>query len=530
MNHRRCVTQWLILGYVSLSFLSNAHAQFTADYQTNIISGVTNWAGFLSVCFNYDHCRIEKGGAVLISENGEIGCTATYGIDSDNNSVLVVDSGSVWSNAWLQVGNPGAGNSLVVSNGATVHTGQFDMGDFMACSTNNTAVVDGSGSALYCDWLFVGSVGPFNQLIIKNGGAVHSGYRKQSSPTGGCVGSSYRDSGSNNLMIVSGSGSVWDNYCDIGVGDRSSGNELIISDGGSVIAQLGLWIGGSAGTTGNKITLLGGNLYATNNPAVYIPGIPSVIYIGYRGEAEMIISNGTVVADSTVVGNLSASQGTLTMADGTMAQSNMLIGAAGCSATGIVTITGGTLYVTNAACNAVLEVRSGTFTLGGGTILADILVVTNACARFIRNGGTMNVGTLVLDPNMSAVGDGIPNGWKQQHGLDPFDPNLGSEDADGDGMSNLQEYLAGTDPTNSASAFQITSLVATGFDISVTWTTGIGRTNALQATAAGDGGLYTNSFADIFTVTNAVGNQTNYFDLGAVTNFPSRFYRVRLVP
>jgi hypothetical protein len=71
--------------------------------------------------------------------------------------------------------------------------------------------------------------------------------------------------------------------------------------------------------------------------------------------------------------------------------------------------------------------------------------------------------------------------------------------------------------------------VATGFNISVTWTTGIGRTNALQA-AAGDGGFYTNNFTDIFTVTNAVGTQTNYLDLGAVTNFPARFYRVRLVP
>ena len=32
------------------------------------------------------------------------------------------------------------------------------------------------------------------------------------------------------------------------------------------------------------------------------------------------------------------------------------------------------------------------------------------------------------------------------------------------------------------------------------------------------------------TVTNAIGSVTSYFDLGAVTNFPSRFYRVRLLP
>src|ERR1039457_1403276 len=37
-------------------------------------------------------------------------------------------------------------------------------------------------------------------------------------------------------------------------------------------------------------------------------------------------------------------------------------------------------------------------------------------------------------------------------------------DYDGDGFSNLQEYLAGTDPTNSASSFQIVSIMVSGID------------------------------------------------------------------
>jgi hypothetical protein len=31
-------------------------------------------------------------------------------------------------------------------------------------------------------------------------------------------------------------------------------------------------------------------------------------------------------------------------------------------------------------------------------------------------------------------------------------------------------------------------------------------------------------------VTNVVGTTTNYLGTGGVTNFPSRYYRVRLVP
>jgi PKD repeat protein/lysophospholipase L1-like esterase len=103
-------------------------------------------------------------------------------------------------------------------------------------------------------------------------------------------------------------------------------------------------------------------------------------------------------------------------------------------------------------------------------------------------------------------------------------------DADGDGFNNLQKYLAGTDPTNSASAFRIVSIVPSGIDLLVTWRMGSGRTNALQATA-GDisGGYNTNNFTDVFTATNTVGTTTNYLDAGAATNVPARYYRVRLV-
>jgi hypothetical protein len=54
-----------------------------------------------------------------------------------------------------------------------------------------------------------------------------------------------------------------------------------------------------------------------------------------------------------------------------------------------------------------------------------------------------------------------------------------------------------------------------------------GNTNALECSAAGS---YWNIFSPIFTATNTVGTTTKYLDLGAATNVPSLFYRVRLVP
>ena len=75
-------------------------------------------------------------------------------------------------------------------------------------------------------------------------------------------------------------------------------------------------------------------------------------------------------------------------------------------------------------------------------------------------------GTVVninLTSGVDSVGDGLPDALRywiwQSLGLPgPFDPKniKASDDSDGDGVSNLQEYLAGTDPANAADVFKVT--------------------------------------------------------------------------
>jgi PKD repeat protein len=105
-------------------------------------------------------------------------------------------------------------------------------------------------------------------------------------------------------------------------------------------------------------------------------------------------------------------------------------------------------------------------------------------------------------------------------------------DPDGDGQNNLAEFLAGTNPTNSASGLQITSVTTQGSDVLVTWATAGGETDVVQATAGLPDGSYSTNFLDLSPLIIIPGSgdaATNYLDISGATNGPGRYYRVRLV-
>jgi len=60
-----------------------------------------------------------------------------------------------------------------------------------------------------------------------------------------------------------------------------------------------------------------------------------------------------------------------------------------------------------------------------------------------------------LDPNADTDHDGLPDAWEMEH-LGSISALPGA-DADGDGTTNMMEYLAGTDPADAASVFRPTA-------------------------------------------------------------------------
>jgi pectate lyase len=133
--------------------------------------------------------------------------------------------------------------------------------------------------------------------------------------------------------------------------------------------------------------------------------------------------------------------------------------------------------------------------------------------------------------NQAGVGKIAFELWQMEH-FAPEQLSLAavsgrSADPDGDGSTNEQECLAGTNPWAAASALRMTAAEANGPDLQLRWSAAGPRTNILQSSD----NLTPASFFDIgdpipILVTGDAAMSMTV--LGGASNNPARFYRVRL--
>jgi hypothetical protein len=502
--------------------------------------------------------------AVQVGRGGELIITNSFGLllGCDGSGELSLSNGSTYYDTNTTSilgpveigGDPGSQGTMTVAGGLNI--------------LQHAIVIASSPGATGTMWLTGGQIVQTNSYLV----AGLTNY----SPT-------YVGSWGAGLLTVS--NGTWYGGSMV-VGSDSNAQGTVNMEGGSMSLLSKLVIGNLTNASG-VVNVNGGILNVTN------AGGTASIVIGGPGHSTLHASICTWTNCSCVIpmspgtgaGTLNQNGGTITvdrliLTNGTSSVYNLNAGTLQTKATAVMNVLfyvtcNGTSASTNAVTNSqtfvvgdgiqsatyrllggvhtfitTLQIRSNSFLTGCGTINGNVVVDPGAtvladCGGTLRfNGAFTNNGTLravngtALESYETVVNNGFIDAIQGTTNFNAGVINNGiildaNGDYDGDGMSNLQEYLAGTDPTNSASMFGVTSLVPEGNDLLITWSAVTNKTYVVQVATNGPDGGYANGFSDLATVTvpaSPVITQTNYLDVGAVTNGPSRFYRIRLGP
>lgn len=142
--------------------------------------------------------------------------------------------------------------------------------------------------------------------------------------------------------------------------------------------------------------------------------------------------------------------------------------------------------------------------------------------------------TVVAPPDTNT--NGLADAWETLYEV--LDPEA---DDDGDGQSNLAEYLANTDPTDAESVFRVLGVsIQPGGHLTMSWSSVGGTRYRVQYSSADGGGGVAGPFTDL---TRFIGSEmdpsphgaastqwfTDDWTLTGVPTNDARFYRVRIV-
>jgi subtilisin family serine protease len=136
--------------------------------------------------------------------------------------------------------------------------------------------------------------------------------------------------------------------------------------------------------------------------------------------------------------------------------------------------------------------------------------------------GQVDVIETIIEQSAVPLGDPVPNntfGWGRIDAL----AALGLDDSDRDGLTDYQEYLAGTDPHDAASGLRITGMQLSGTNVVSLFTTVVGRKYTFECVDT----LSTTSWNPIASNMVGTGSLFQVNDPGGASS-SQRFYRVKV--
>jgi titin len=400
---------------------------------------------------------------------------------------------------------PGAGN-VISGNGAQGVLIQYD-GTASNCVAGNLIGLNAAGDA-----------------ALPN---AWSGVEVNNGPSGNLIGGY---GGARNFISGNGNYGV---FVDFANGNLIQGNTIGLDAANRAIipngfAAIGIYVACSnlvGGGFPGAANLVSGSLYdgvqvsfsATNNTirgnSIFNNGGLAIsLYSGGNNELAAPALSAAVVSTNTVV------SGSFSGNAGESYQLDFYADAPSAASAESMTYLGSTA-VTGSGGTAAFIASLGARLPAGRAVTASI---TDAA------GNTSQLSTGISATMTSTPGDGIPDAWRALYfGGDGTTTNSESDalaDPDGDGLDNYQEFLAGTNPTNAASAFRLQALdpQVAGQVVSMDTVSGtIYRILTCSDLAAGRWAI----LAD-----QVQGNGTN-LDFGdpAAAVTPDRFYRAQVL-
>ena len=368
----------------------------------------------------------------VVNGNGFIG----HDTGASNNTVLVTDGGSVWTNALdLIVGNDGSGNSLILTNGGRAGVGGNSYVGYNHVARDNAVTVTGTGSVWNTTgYLAAGFSGAGSRLTITAGGvavvagAAYVGYAASASNTAILVTDAgsrmtlatnlhmgYGSAGNTltvtnggvlsvgghahignvagahgNTALVTGGGSVWSIAGEFLVGSNGVGNALHVVDGGRVENDVG-YVGYAAGARSNVVLVSGSGAVWSNR---------FNLNVGFSGaDNAMIVSNqGVVHSDRSYIGSNAGASNNAVLVTGAGSRwqttSDVRVGSAGAGNTltitngGALCSAGGSVGTVAGACdNAAVVTGGGSVWSNSGTVQVGLGGAGNRLT--IAGGGTV---------------------------------------------------------------------------------------------------------------------------------------------